>query len=86
MKRKGRIAYRRHMAEAPSQSLGDWVEATSFFCQNYGSRSNAPADSWEKTWTPDQQAHSRQVLEQDFEKMRVLQNVSLANELMVNLK
>ncbi|MFC4214039.1 hypothetical protein ACFP4H_23475 [Pseudophaeobacter arcticus] len=86
MNRKGRIAYRRHMAVAPSQSLRDWVEATSFFCQNYGSGSHAPAHSWEETWTPDQLAYSRQVLEQDFEKLRVLKNVSLANELMVNLK
>lgn len=85
MNRKGRIAYRTFLAETPPKTLKKWIEATSFFCQKYGTRYQIPVDTRKDTWTPEQLDYSRQQLEHDFEKLRDLKNVALAKELMVDL-
>jgi hypothetical protein len=85
MNRKGRIAYRKYLAETPPKNLGKWLEVTSFFCNIYGFR-NLVSDRVEgNTWTPDQFRYSQEVLEQDMAKLRELKNVTLASQLMVEL-
>ncbi|WP_375699689.1 hypothetical protein [Pseudophaeobacter sp. TrK17] len=85
MNRKGRIAFRRFIAETPPKTLEKWIEATSFFCERYGARNRKSDSAFEEIWTPEQLDYSRQVLELDFQKLQGLTNVVLAKELLVGL-